>query len=100
MTHRKLATTLLAAVVTLGAAAYAEKKQEAPKKKQTHCPVMAKNPINKKMYVDVEGKRIYVCCPGCITQIKADPDKFIKQMEAEGIEIENAPKKRESTEDK
>jgi YHS domain-containing protein len=51
---------------------------------------MKKNPINPKMYVDVQGKRIYVCCPGCITKIKAEPEKYIKQMEAEGIVLEKA----------
>ena len=52
---------------------------------------MTKNPINPKMYVDVQGKRIYVCCPGCITKIKADPGKYIKQMVDEGITLEKAP---------
>lgn len=92
MKRRYLATVLLAAIVAIGMASYAEEKQDAPKKKQTHCPVMTKNPINPKMYVDVQGKRIYVCCPGCITKIKAEPDKYIQQMEAEGIVLDKTPK--------
>ncbi len=93
MKRRSIATALLAAVVAFGMTSYAE-KQETPKK-QTHCPVMTKNPINPKMYVDVQGKRIYVCCPGCITKIKADPEKYIKQMETEGIVLEQAPAPKE-----
>ena len=49
--------------------------------------------INTTQYADVKGKRIYVCCAGCIGKIKADPDKYIKQMEAEGITLDETPKK-------
>lgn len=59
-------------------------------KPQTICPVM-KNPINKDEYIDIKGKRIYVCCPPCKDKIKANPDKYIKEMEKEGIKIEDAP---------
>ena len=62
-------------------------------KAQTTCPVMAGNPINKNIFVDVEGKRIYVCCKGCIGAIKKNPAKYIKQMEAAGIVLEAAPAK-------
>ncbi len=54
-------------------------------KSQTTCPVMG-GKINKKLYADVKGQRIYVCCPGCISAIKADPEKYIKKMKAAGIE--------------
>ena len=56
---------------------------------------MTKNPINPTMHVDVQGKRIYVCCQGCITKIKADPEKYISQMEAEGIVLKKAPAPKE-----
>ena len=59
-------------------------------KAQTLCPVM-KEPIDKNVYVDVEGKRIYCCCPGCIAKVKKAPQKYIQQMEADGIVLENAP---------
>jgi YHS domain-containing protein len=87
------AITLIAAVLLgtgLIAAQAAEKKAEP--KKQTTCPVMG-GKINKAQYADVQGKRIYVCCPGCIGKIKADPDKYIKQLEAEGIVLDKAPMK-------
>ncbi len=57
---------------------------------QTLCPVM-NNPINKRLFADVKGKRIYVCCPPCIETIKKNPDKYIKILEGKGIEIEDAP---------
>ena len=50
---------------------------------QTTCPVMG-GAINKELYVDHEGKRIYVCCGGCIDQIKQDPQKYIDKLKADG----------------
>ena len=60
-------------------------------KVQTKCPVMKNNDIDKKQYVDYEGKRIYVCCAGCIATIQKDPAKIVKQMEAEGITLDKVP---------
>ena len=59
-------------------------------KAQTNCPVMG-GEIDKTKYVDVKGKRIYVCCGGCIGIVKSNPDKYIKMLEDQGIEIEKAP---------
>ena len=61
-------------------------------KPQSTCPVMGGQKINKALYTDVKGYRIYVCCKECIDVIKADPKKVIKQMKAEGIELEKTPK--------
>jgi len=63
---------------------------EAAAKAQTVCPVM-NQPINPKLYVDAEGKRIYVCCKGCIAAVKADPAKHIAALEAAGVTLEAAP---------
>ncbi len=63
---------------------------EKPAELQTVCPVMG-GKINKNVYVDVKGKRIYLCCPGCDKAIKKDPDKYIKKMEDAGIAIDNVP---------
>jgi hypothetical protein len=60
-------------------------------KPQTECPIMAGSAINKNLFADVEGKRIYVCCKGCIAPIKADPKKIIADMTAKGIALEDAP---------
>lgn len=58
--------------------------------KQTQCPVMGGD-INKDIYVDVEGKRIYLCCKGCEEAVKKEPLKYIQQMTAAGIALESAP---------
>jgi hypothetical protein len=59
-------------------------------KPQTRCPVMDEA-ISHKKYVDVDGYRIYVCCDVCVNAVKGNPEKYIKQMQAEGIEIEKTP---------
>ncbi len=59
-------------------------------KLQTTCPVMG-GPINRKLYVDHEGQRIYVCCAGCIDAVKKDPAAHIKAMEAKGVALEAVP---------
>lgn len=62
----------------------------AEETKQTTCPVMG-GKINKELFVDANGVRIYVCCKGCIAKVKADPEKYIKQLQAEGVELEKTP---------
>lgn len=57
---------------------------------QAMCPVMG-GKINPKLFVDADGYRIYVCCAGCIGAVKADPQKYIEKMKAEGVEIEKTP---------
>ena len=50
---------------------------------QKTCPVMG-NPINQELYVDHEGKRIYVCCEACISQVKENPEKYIEKLKEMG----------------
>jgi hypothetical protein len=79
-------TLILIALLFAASVVFAEGKL------QTTCPVMTGNAVDSNSaYVDVEGYRIYVCCAGCIDAIKANPEKYIEKMKAEGIEIEKAP---------
>ncbi len=57
---------------------------------QTVCPVLG-GKIDKKVYIDYQGKRIYFCCPGCPAEFSKDPEKYLKKMEAEGITPEKCP---------
>jgi len=70
-----------------GAAKTAAVTADSELKPQTTCPVMG-GKINKELYVDHDGKRIYLCCGGCVGKVKADPEKYIKQLEAQGIQLE------------
>jgi hypothetical protein len=58
--------------------------------KQALCPVM-NGKINKDLHVDVDGKRVYVCCAHCIDKIKAEPKKYLERMEKDGVNPEKAP---------
>ena len=91
MKRRKIMAVIISTIlgIALISAQAAEKKTEP--KKQTTCPVMG-GKINKAQYADVQGKRIYVCCPGCIGKIKAAPDKYIKILEDKGVVLDKAPK--------
>lgn len=57
---------------------------------QTQCPVLG-GKIDKKIFVDYHGKRIYFCCPGCVAQFKKNPEKNLKKMEAAGEAAEKSP---------
>ncbi len=67
-----------------------EAPKDAPKelKNQTNCPVMG-GKIDSAIYTDIQGQRVYHCCPMCSKKLKADPDKFFKKAAADGILFEN-----------
>ncbi len=54
---------------------------------QTTCPVMG-GTINKELYADYKGERIYFCCMACKPQFDKDPEKYIKKMKEMGQEPE------------
>ena len=47
---------------------------------QTTCPVMDGNKIDKNVFIEYEGKKVYFCCPDCIEKFKADPEKYIAKL--------------------
>ncbi len=51
---------------------------------QTVCPVMGRR-IDKKYYVDYEGKRVYFCCDSCPKTFEADPEKYMKKLADAGV---------------
>ncbi len=57
---------------------------------QTNCPVLG-NKIDKKVYVDYQGKRIYFCCAMCKAQFKQNPEKYLEKMKAEGVTPAKTP---------
>ena len=67
--------------------------EEAPKKEtkaQTKCPIMGGD-IDKSVFADHDGKRVYFCCKGCPEKFKKDPAKYIKQLEDEGVTLDKTP---------
>lgn len=59
-------------------------------KPQTVCPVMG-GKIDKAVYTDHAGKRVYFCCEGCEAPFRKDPAKYLKKLEASGVVLEDAP---------
>jgi len=69
-------------------------KKQAPKEVAEHaavpqstCPAMG-GPVSKELYVEKGGRRIYVCCGGCVATVKGDFDKFARKIEAGGETVE------------
>jgi len=70
-------------------------KAEQPAEQQTsqtqqNCPIMG-GKINKSIFADFEGKRVYFCCPDCQEKFKAEPAKYVKQMEDAGVVLDKTP---------
>jgi len=59
-------------------------------KPQTACPVLGGN-LDKNVYVDYQGYRIYFCCPGCDVEFKKDPEKYMKKLQEQGVTPEKSP---------
>jgi YHS domain-containing protein len=36
--------------------------------------------IDKNVYTEYEGKKVYFCCPGCIDKFKASPSSYIAKL--------------------
>ncbi|MFH1943864.1 MAG: YHS domain-containing protein [bacterium] len=62
--------------------------QTAETPNQEKCPVMG-SPVNKEVYTDYNGKRVYFCCAGCDKKFRQDPEKYMKQMKEKGVVLEN-----------
>ena len=59
-------------------------------KDQTTCPVMG-GLINKSIYADYQGSRVYFCCPPCLREVKEDPDKYVKKLKEQGVTLARSP---------
>ena len=59
-------------------------------KEQAVCPVMG-GKINKELYADHDGKRVYFCCAMCPEPFKKDPAKYIEKMKKDGIDPAAVP---------
>ena len=47
---------------------------------QTTCPIMVGNAIDKNVFVEYKGKKVYFCCPACKPDFEKDPEKFIAKL--------------------
>ncbi len=79
---------MLVAFLAAGAALVAA--SDAQGKAQAVCPVMGGN-IDKNLYIDYQGQRVYFCCPACLEIFKKDPEKFLQKMKDQGVTPEKTP---------
>ena len=80
--------SLIVIIVFLGGMCFsAEIEAFYISRSQTKCPVTGKL-IDKKIYVDTNSYRIYVCSNTCIEKVKSDPQKFIKKFLENGEDPE------------
>jgi len=59
--------------------ATAASEQAAEVIEQKTCPIMGQ-PINKAVFVEHEGKKVYFCCKGCEDKFKANPELYVKDL--------------------
>jgi YHS domain-containing protein len=64
------------------AEAAAEQAEEAVSSavEQTMCPVMDGNKIDKNVFVEYKGKKVYFCCPECKAKFLAEPEKYLAEL--------------------
>ncbi|MBU0943527.1 MAG: hypothetical protein KJ804_02650 [Proteobacteria bacterium] len=55
---------------------------------QTTCPVMGGTIVNKELFADYKGERVYFCCLACPEQFAKDPEKYIKKLKEMGQDPE------------
>ncbi|MFP5212844.1 MAG: hypothetical protein ACLGPL_05645 [Acidobacteriota bacterium] len=79
---------LLAIILILGLFGIAASAMAAGSP-QTKCPVMGYD-INKNVYADQAGKRVYFCCTSCQDKFKADPQQYMKKLKDQGVTLEDA----------
>jgi len=46
---------------------------------QKTCPIMG-GAIDKKIFTEYKGQKVYFCCPGCKTKFEEDPEKYIAKL--------------------
>lgn len=56
-----------------------KKQADKPLVEQTICPVMG-GAINKDLFVEYQGKKVYFCCGQCKGEFEKDPEKYIAKL--------------------
>jgi len=55
---------------------------------QTRCPVSGKE-IDREAVMDLpDGSKIYFCCNGCPEKFKKNPEKYVRNLEKQGVHVD------------
>ena len=46
---------------------------------QTTCPIMG-GAINKDIFTEYKGKKVYFCCAGCKEKFEKEPEKYLDKL--------------------
>jgi YHS domain-containing protein len=46
---------------------------------QKICPVM-EGPIDKNIFVEYQGKKVYFCCEDCKAKFEKEPEKYVSKL--------------------
>lgn len=97
---------LLCLVLVVGCKKKAEteaaKESAAPAAKaieQTLCPVMG-TPINKDIYTEYQGKKVYFCCAECKEKFEKEPEKYLAKLPQFKEQVEAMKKEAQQLEQK
>ena len=69
--------------VQAAAGAAMQQAQEAAQQgaaEQMVCPVMKGQPIDKTIFVEYQGKKVYFCCESCKAAFEKEPEKYVKDL--------------------
>ena len=81
----RIIATLITVTVFLVTAASTK-----PLKPQTICPAMG-GKITKSVYVDQSGKRMYLCCEGCRSDVEKNFAQYEAKLAKKGQGLEKIP---------
>lgn len=100
--HRILKSLILSCLIfaSIVVVSYAQDKTESskPSKAQTTDALSGK-PIDRNIYTDYNGKRIYFCCDNSRRDFLSDPERYFQALRSKGVELEQL-KTTDSTTDK
>lgn len=65
--------------MAMGEETASETTKEIAGTEQTLCPVMG-GPIDKQYFAEYEGKKVYFCCPACVSKFTAEPEKYLSKL--------------------
>jgi YHS domain-containing protein len=54
-------------------------KENVAAAEQTTCPIMG-GAIDKNIFTEYKGKKVYFCCAGCKEQFEKEPEKYIAKL--------------------
>ncbi len=55
------------------------KKELVQTAEQTACPIMGMA-VDKNVYTEYKGKKVYFCCAGCETPFLENPEKYLSKL--------------------